>query len=258
MTLRVAMTGGATGIGHTTALKLKTRGDEVIVFDIAEPTDHADLWIKSDLSTLDGVTAAVDQADGHFDVLINCAGLPPREGQSAKILALNTLGLRSFTELMLPRLNAGGSIVNVASRAGSKWRDNLDQVKALLALSGAAELDSFVTSNSIDPVRAYILSKEAVIVWTMAQTESLIEKKLRMNTVSPAAVSTGILDDFIKAFGEQVAKNVARVGRPGLPDEVADAIVFLSSAESRWIKGQDIVVDGGMSSVLGSEMLGLA
>ena len=111
---------------------------------------------------------------------------------------------------------------------------------------------------AIDHVRAYNLSKEAVIVLTIAETEALFARGLRMNTVSPAAVSTGILDDFVTAFGERVAKNIARAGRPGLPDEVADVILFLASPESRWLKGIDIPVDGGMGAMAVSDMIGLA
>ena len=157
---------------------------------------------------------------------------------------------------MLSRLNAGASIVNTASRAGAMWRDNLDEVKALMALP-VEELPDFIAQRNIDATRAYNLSKEAVIVMTMSMTSQLLEKELRMNSVSPAAVSTGILPDFAKAFGDKMEKNLARVGRPGTPEEVADVIVFLACEQSSWIKGQDIVVDGGMSATVASEMMGL-
>ncbi|WP_390914858.1 SDR family oxidoreductase [Pseudosulfitobacter sp. SM2401] len=54
-----------------------------------------------------------------------------------------------------------------------------------------------------------------------------------------------------------MVQNVARVGRPGLPSEIASAIVFLASPTSCWIRGQDIVIDGGMSAIATSEALGL-
>ena len=54
-----------------------------------------------------------------------------------------------------------------------------------------------------------------------------------------------------------MAKNVARAGRAGMPGEIADIIVFFASPESNWIKGQDICIDGGMSAMAGSDMLGL-
>ena len=107
-------------------------------------------------------------------------------------------------------------------------------------------------------MRAYNLSKEAVIAFTLSQTERLIARNLRMNSVSPAAVSTGILDDFVSAFGAQVAQTMARTGRPATPDEVADVTVFLARPESHWIKGQDIIVDGGISALVACDTMGLA
>ena len=255
--MRVALTGAATGIGASVASKLKAGGHHVTAFDISEPTANVDVFIQTDLGDPASVRAAIDSAQGPFDALINNAGLPPRDGQAELTLRVNFLGFRGFLDGMIDRISPGGAIVNTASRAGAMWRDNLDEVKALMALDPAL-LSDFVRDHDIGATRAYNLSKEAVIVLTMASTETLIAKGLRMNTVSPAAVSTGILDDFITAFGERVAKNVARAGRPGHPDEVADVMMFLISPQSAWIKGQDIVVDGGMSAFGASDMLGLS
>jgi NAD(P)-dependent dehydrogenase (short-subunit alcohol dehydrogenase family) len=254
--MRTIITGAATGIGAATVSRLKARGDEVIALDIAEPA-NADRWIKVDMSDPASVEAAVAALDGPFDCLINNAGLPPRPGLARKILAVNVLGLVQITDALIPRLADGGAIVNTASRAGAMWRENIDEVKALLALPGPDALDDFIAARGIDHVRAYNLSKEAVIVWSMTQTERLIARGLRMNSVSPAAVSTGILEDFATAFGDRMATNVARVGRPGLPEEIADVIVFLASPDSRWIKGNDLTIDGGMSAIATTDQLGL-
>ena len=169
---------------------------------------------------------------------------------------VNWFGLKQFLDGMLEKLSPGASIVNTASRAGAFWRDNLDQVKALHTLDRSGLFD-FIAKNEIDATRSYNLSKEAVIVMTLARTEEMIARNFRMNSVSPAAVSTGILDDFVKAFGEKVAQNVARAGRPGTPEEVANVIAFMASPESHWIKGQDILIDGGMSAMAMTDMMGL-
>lgn len=255
--MRVALTGGATGIGAAVAAKLKAKGATVVAFDLHEPQDNVDQWIAVDLGDPASIEKAVAAAEGPFDTLINNAGLPPRPGLEKVILSVNFLGLVQFTNAMIPSLKKGSAIINTASRAGAFWRDNIEQIKALMAIGQPAELDDFISGHGIDHIRAYNLSKEAVIVWSIAQTERLIALDLRMNSVSPAAVSTGILDDFETAFGERMAKNVARVGRPGLPEEVADLIVFLTSEESRWLKGNDFTIDGGMSALAVSDQLGL-
>ncbi|MEM6305821.1 MAG: SDR family oxidoreductase [Pseudomonadota bacterium] len=252
---RIALTGGSSGIGAAVITRLKAQGHHVTVFDIVEPAG-ADRWIGTDLSDPGAIDAALSQAEGPFDALINNAGLPPRAGLEAKILAVNWFGLTRMLDGLLDRLSAGAAIVNVASRAGAFWRDNLAEVQELRGL-GFDSIDSFLAAKGMDATRAYNLSKEAVIVMTIARTQEMIGRGLRMNAVSPAAVSTGILDDFVKAFGPRVAKNIERAGRAGTPEEVAEVIAFLASPASHWIKGQDICIDGGMGSMAMTDMMSL-
>lgn len=251
----IVITGGSTGIGASVIELYRADGHEVTALDIQEP-DNASRWIKTDLCDPKSINDAVAKIDQPIDALINNAGLPPREGLTAKILEVNFFGFREALTGLETKLAKGASIVNVASRAGAFWRDNLAQVTALMALERDG-LDEFIDQNEIDHVRAYNLSKEAMIVFTLSQTERMIAKNLRMNSVSPAAVSTGILDDFTQAFGPKVAANIKRVGRPGSPEEIARIIRFLASEDSAWIKGQDITIDGGMTALAMTDMMGL-
>ena len=254
--MKVALTGAATGIGAAVASKLKAEGHEVTAFDISEPAENVDHWIKVDLSDPGLIKAAVDAAEGPFDALINNAGVPPIEGKSELVLSVNFFGFRQFLDRMLDKLSPGASIVNTASRAGAMWRQNFQEVKELMDLRSIDDLPGFVKRRGIQHARAYNLSKEAVIVHTIAQAEAMIGRGFRMNSVSPAAVNTGILDAFVSAFGEKVAQNIARAGRPGTPEEIADVIVFMVSPQSSWLKGVDIVVDGGMGAMAASKMMG--
>ena len=254
--MRALITGAATGIGAATVCKLKALGYEVVALDIVEP-QNVDQWIPVDMADPVSIDTATQQLTGQFDCLISNAGLPPRAKLEHKILSVNFMGLVRCTDAVLPRLKPGASIVNTASRAGFAWRDNIEQVKSLFAVADATALSEFIHRQEIDHVRAYNLSKEAVVVWGMAQTERMIALDLRMNSVSPAAVSTGILEDFAAAFGKKMARNIERVGRAGTPEEVADLIVFLSSPQSQWLKGIDFTIDGGMSALAQVDQLGL-
>lgn len=257
--MKIALTGAASGIGAATATALRAMGAKVTGFDIVEP-EAADDWIRADLGAPDQIVGAARRAarDGPYDALINCAGLPPRDGNAVQILAVNFLGLRSFTEAMLPQMAECGAVVHVASQAGAAWRENIAEVRDLLALSDPAQLAGFVEAHGIDPTRAYCLSKEAVIAWTVANTERLLHMGLRANTVSPVAVDTGILPDCLAATGELADNGVVRVGRVARPREIAELIVFLAGPHSRWIKGQDIRIDGGLNSMAQADELALA
>ena len=138
--------------------------------------------------------------------------------------------------------------MNLASRAGRDWMANAEQGKRLGALSFQDDIQAWVEAEGVDATRAYNLSKEAVILWTFAMSEPLLARGLRINSVSPSAVATDILDDFMTAFGPQVAKNVERIGRPGSAEEIAEICAFLLSPASGWIRGTDVLTDGGMGA----------
>ena len=255
--MKIALTGAATGIGAATAAKLKALGHEVTAFDISEPAG-VDRWVTVDMSDLASISRALSQADGPYDVLINNAGLPPRDGWAEKILNVNFIGLRAFLDGMLDKLAPDASIVSTASRAGAQWRENIDDVRALMALETPDQIPAFVANREMNPTRAYNLSKEAVIAMTIGRTEEMIARGFRMTCVSPAAVDTAILDDFVTAFGDRARQGMARAGRAGNPDEIADLIVFLASPQSAWLKGQDITIDGGISAMVMADAMGLA
>lgn len=254
--MRIAVTGAATGIGAELVKLLKADSHEITAFDIAEPA-NVDRWIEVDLSDMKAISAAAASAEGLFDVLINNAGLPPREGNQAALLSVNVFGLRAMTRAMLPKLADGARIVNTASRAGLMWRENIDEVKALLALEGPSALPDFITARGINPTRAYNLSKEAVIAYTKGLTRSLLPRGIRVNSVSPAPVATGILDDFMAALGERAAAALSLPGRAATPQEVASVIAFMASQESNWVKGHDILVDGGVSAMVAAQEFSL-
>ena len=244
--MRLALTGGATGIGAATVARLRADGHEVVVFDIQQPQGD-ERWIQLDLMDQGSMDAALQAADGQFDGLVSIAGIPPRDDNAVPCLTINTLATCAFIEGFIPKLNKGAAVVSVASRAGMAWQTNLDQLDDLLAQT-PDRLADWCARNEVDATKAYVLSKQAVIYWHQRAVTPHIGKH-RFVTVSPSAVSTGILDDFVKAFGPMVAANLARVGRSGTPEEVAEMINFALSPAASWINGVDLVTDGGMGAM---------
>lgn len=255
--LTYAITGVASGIGAELARILKADGHRVIGFDIQETTKNVDRFIKLDLNDATSIAHAVAAIDEPLDGLCNNAGLPPRDGLEEAILSVNFIGTRAFTQGMVPHLRQGGSIVNMASRAGHEWREGVAQIKRLAACTDKSQLADFIASEQIDATRCYNLTKEAMILWTVAESEAMVNKGLRINSLSPGGIATGILGDFQKAFGDKMAKNVERAGRPGAPEEIAQIAAFALSPASNWLKGTDIAIDGGMGSFNQSDAMGL-
>lgn len=252
MTSYAIVTGAASGIGRASALALRDRGWTVTALDRNDPGRAADRWLCVDL---DDPNAPIPWPGGPLHALVNAAGLPPRTGEEARVLRVNFLALRRITRELLPEMAGAASIVNLASKAGARWRENMDQVKRFAACSDDARLDDFVADEGIDPVRAYDLSKEAVIAWTKAMTGPLLDRGLRMNCVSPAAVETPILPDFMGALGERATRGVALTRRAGTPAEVAEVVAFLADPRSGWVRGCNIETDGGLAAQLESQAI---
>ena len=246
---RIAIIGAASGIGAACVAQLKAQGAEVTALDVV-PVPEADHYIAVDLTAPDAAIAAASTLEGPYDALICNAGLPPRGDNAGPVLAVNVLGLLAVTQALESQLAAGSAIVVTASRAGKDWQANIDQVRRLLDVPGVADLPGFIEAEAMDATRAYNLSKEAVIYWSKAQAERLLAKGIRINTVSPAPVATGLLDDFVKAFGARAEKTLARVGRAGKPEEIAAVICFLSDPASQWINAQDLIIDGGIGGMM--------
>ena len=244
--MRLALTGGATGIGAATAARLRADGHEILIFDIQKP-DSDDRWIRLDLMDPDSIADALQAVEGSFDGLCSIAGIPPRDDNAVACLTVNTLATCAFIDSFIPKLNEGAAIVSVASRAGMAWQTNIDQLEDLLDQTQDSLAD-WCAANEVDATKAYILSKQAVIYWHQRAVTPHIGRH-RFVTVSPSAVSTGILDDFVKAFGPVVARNLARVGRSGTPEEVAELIAFCIAPAASWMNGVDIVTDGGMGAM---------
>lgn len=200
--------------------------------------------------------ASIEVGQG-IDALCNIAGLPPTRGR-VPVLQVNFLGLREFTEAMIPNLNNGASIVNLASLAGIGWPDAGPAVKALIALRDFDGVAALCDAHHVDDSRSYFLSKEALIVWTMQNRWTWRDLGMRMNTVSPGPVETPILKDFLETLGARAEEDMRVMDRPGRPEDIAPVVAFLCSDDSAWIRGTNIPCDGGMGSHVLLNISGLA
>lgn len=251
----IIVTGAASGIGRQTAIYLRSRGATVVGVDRVE-TMETDEFVSCDLAepdSIDHLATVLPPADG----LCNIAGVAPSR-PAEEVLRVNFLGLRHLTLTVVPKLVDGGSVVNLASMAGNRWRDNIPQVEELLEMDWDSVGD-FVGRHRLDESnRSYFLSKEAVIVWTMHQRWAWRDRGIRMNCVSPGPVQTPILPDFLETLGERAQESVRNMDRFGRPSDVAPVVAFLLSDEAAWFRGANLTPDGGMGSHLDLKPFGLA
>ncbi|GAA1457364.1 coniferyl-alcohol dehydrogenase [Williamsia maris] len=240
------VTGTASGIGHVVASKLLAAGALVHSLDRNTPTAGVTTHVEVDLANPQSIDAAVETLDGEYDGLINVAGIPGT-APGDLVLAVNALAVRHLTEAMFGRLRTGGSIVVVSSIAGMNWPLRLEQVRDLLATDTFDEGAAWFTANPQEG-NTYNFSKEVATVYAMSMSLALVEMGLRINAVLPGPVETPILPDFEESMGKDNLDGVrGLLGRHAQPDDIADAIIFLVTAEARWINGHAMVVDGGLS-----------
>ena len=234
------VTAAAQGIGRATALAYAREGAAVIATDInADKLGEIASTPGIKTRTLDvtdpPAISALAQEVATPNVLVNCAGFV-HHGTVLDCsmkdwdfsFNLNVRSMYLLIQALLPRMldNGGGSIVNIASVAGS--------IKGIP--------NRFV----------YGASKAAVIGLTKSIAIDYVKRGIRCNAVCPGTIDTPSLGDRIKAFADPVqarADFIARqpMGRLGTAEEIADLCVYLGSDESVFMTGQTVIIDGGVS-----------
>ena len=230
---KILITGGASGIGHATASLFRQEGAVVAVLDRA-----AGAWdgtfAQVDVADAVSVQQAVRSAEaalGGLDGVVNAAGIFSAAGLAdtsadlfSRTLAVNLMGTFLVIQAAAPILLASGSpatIVNIGSGVG-------------ITPTGPGST-------------AYVASKGGVIAMTKALAMELAPT-VRVNVVCPGAVDTPMVQGFLRNASGSVDPAIANryaLRWPAEPNELAAAILFLTSAESSFVTGIALPVDGG-------------
>jgi NAD(P)-dependent dehydrogenase (short-subunit alcohol dehydrogenase family) len=241
---RVAVvTGGGSGIGRACALAFDKAGYGVAILGrrsealAAVATDEilAFRCDVADRAQVDRTAKAIAAQFGHIDVLLNAAGVFPRAPAEeaspelvARVIGINLIGTINCCAAFAPHLVAAhGSIINISSRLAHQ------------ATSG---------------VSLYAASKGGVESYSRALAVELGQRgKVRVNVICPGLVETEMLRGMPNADAVIAdRKKYYPLGRLGQPSDIAAIVSFLASAESSWLTGALIAVDGGASAYGGS------
>lgn len=235
------VTGGNSGIGYSSAKKLKEDGATVIITGrSAEKVKKAaeELGVKgivADVKDLNAIDALVDQVKNEFDavdILFVNAGVfaPAPLGQISEEMFDNQMGINFkgalFTvEKFLPILNEGASIINLGS------------INAYTGMPNTA---------------VYAASKAALNSYTRTAATELAPRKIRVNVINPGPVytpifeKTGMPEDQLKGFAEAIQNRIP-LKRFGQPEDIANLVSFLASDEASFITGSEYNIDGGIN-----------
>jgi NAD(P)-dependent dehydrogenase (short-subunit alcohol dehydrogenase family) len=245
---RVVVTGCASGIGEHVARQLTELGAEVVGLDVRQPALPLKEFHEVDLADPASIDQAAASIRGQIDALFNIAGVSSGIGHPLRVVTINFLGTRRFTEALISKMPPGSAIVNVSSLAASGYRENAGVTAGLVDTVTMAEGIEWCQRNpkAVADGGGYRLSKEAVILYGMANVAALGAKGIRINCTAPGVTDTPILDQLRTAYGPEFLDAFQTpLGRTAEPSEQAAVLVFLNSKAASYITGQVIWVDGG-------------
>jgi 3-oxoacyl-[acyl-carrier protein] reductase len=229
------VTGAGQGLGRATAQRLAKDGHHVVAVDVVGERAAATAqlvggdWRECDVTDRAAVAAMASTLDG-CEVLVNNAGiwrfhsiLEMSEDDARAVLDVNVLGILWCTQALVPLMRSAGrgSIVNLSSGAAYTHSPGLG---------------------------AYPATKAAVESLTRTMALELGPDGIRANAVGPGLiVSDGTAANYDGERAAERAKGVP-LGRVGAPEDIADVVAFLCSDDARYVNGQVVYVDGGITA----------
>ncbi len=230
---RAVVTGAASGMGAAAVARLIAEGCSVLAVDRVGDGLAGTHNLVADLSEEEAFASITDVTEsklGGCDMLFNNAGICPAgafddmtDDMWNAALSINVTAAMKLTRALLPMLRASkaGRIVNTGS---------------IMSRYGNAGLVAYATS------------KHAVLGLTRALAMELGPDGITVNCVQPGAIETGMTKAMFETdpSSHDYYAGRAALGRVGLPEDVADVMIFLASDDARFITGQGIMVDGGV------------
>jgi NAD(P)-dependent dehydrogenase (short-subunit alcohol dehydrogenase family) len=243
------ITGGASGIGAAIKDQLEAQGNEVLVVDLRDADITANLAMPE--GRREAAAAIREATQGGLAGLICSAGVGSHIPDRALITGVNYFGAVELVEALRDMLVANKASVLLVSSNSAPMPTNSGFIDALLAgdESAAAAIAAEMESQPV-----YSGTKLALTRWMRRSTQAYAVEGVRMNAIAPGytrtPLSLAVEDD--PAYGEAIKQFIASipVGRPGLPEDMANAASFLLSDKASFICGAMLFVDGGHDAMM--------
>lgn len=238
------VTGGGQGLGKTFCLGFAEAGAHIVVAEMNDETgqqtvaeieaaNRKSLFVQTDVTNRQSVQNMIDQtlsAFGRIDFLMNNAGIvhweaaeDVAEADWQKVIDVNLNGLFFCCQAVAKPMiqQQAGSIINIASMSGN-------------------------IVNYPQPQASYNASKAAVAHLTKSLAAEWAPHNIRVNAISPGYMKTAMTQSFLDDpdYGGIWLRGVP-MKRPGTPDELTPAAVYLASDASSYMTGAELIIDGG-------------
>jgi len=254
---RVIVSGCFSGMGEATARILVQLGAEVHGLDYKQTALDLASFTQVDLRDPASIDAAVAGIGGKVDALFNCAGLP-QTSPALDVMRVNYAGTRRVTEQALKLMSEGAAIASISSNGGFAWSRHLPVLMELLAIDGYEGAVKWCEEHPEVVNEGYAFSKEAIIVWTMLWSNSLIKRGIRINCTLPGPTQTPMMSHFEAASKASTLEAAMQpINRRSTPEEQAEPLIFLNSDAARFINGVALPVDGGFMGSVATGQLDL-
>jgi NAD(P)-dependent dehydrogenase (short-subunit alcohol dehydrogenase family) len=246
---RVLVVGGATGMGAAAAQQVGALGADVVVMDYAAVDYPVAEAVKVDLQDRAAVDAALDQVGGPVHALFSAAGIADGPG----LMKVNLIAHRHMINRMVDEgvLGAGSAVCMISSVAGLGWQAHLPLLLEFLATPDYESADTWVGAH--EGTNTYTFSKQAMNAYVAWQAYPFMKQKVRINAICPGPTDTPLARaNSWLGFAQDYRDDT---GSPGLvPEQMANAMVFLNSDAANGISGVNLLVDSGhvMASTAGS------
>ena len=241
------VTGAGGGVGKAISKRLSSEGCKVVMLGRGRTklqkaaseigNKKNTMTVIADITKEAEVLSTIDQTINSFDkidILVNNAGIindpmpfhEMTEDQWDDLVKTNLFGTFKMTQAVIPVMmkNGGGSIVNISSVLG---------IRAIPRV----------------PLSVYAVTKAGVIMFTRSIAVEYGQYKIRCNCIAPSTIRSSIIEPYLQ---DEEAKKVLESTFPlrviGEPDDIAGAVAYLCSDDSKWVTGTIMMVDGGLSA----------